>query len=210
LPIYFERRLSSTADPAHWDTVQQDPRAVVALSDVIALSPGKHTWRVVFRDEHTGRLGGAEGQVTVPDYRTGTTASTLLMTGEVMRRVDAQAEGDDVLDAGPLRFSPQSTRVFKQGDIVHLLFDIYNPGPEDLAAGSLGPRVALLFGGMPVAGATAHGEAFPDAHKRRIRYACAIPTRGLAPGSYTVVVAPPRQDAPKTRPLLQVFQLLPS
>jgi VWFA-related protein len=210
LPVYFERRLSSTADPAHWDTVQQDQRAVVALSDVIALSPGKHTWRVVFRDEHTGRLGGAEGQVTVPDYRTGTAASTLLMTGEVMRRVDAQAEGDDVLDAGPLRFSPQSTRVFKQGDIVHLLFDIYNPAPEDLAAGSLGPRVALLFGGMPVADATAHGEAFPDAHKRRIRYACAIPTRGLAPGTYTVVVAPPRQDAPKTRPLLQVFQLLPS
>jgi hypothetical protein len=210
LPIYFERRLSSTADPAHWDTVQQDQRAVVALSDVIALSPGKHTWRVVFRDEHTGRLGGAEGQVTVPDYRTGTTASTLLMTGEVMRRVDAQAEGDDVLDAGPLRFSPQSTRVFRQGDVVHLLFDIYNPAPEDLAAGSLGPRVALLFGGMPVAGATAHGEAFPDARKRRIRYACAILTLGLAPGSYTVVVAPPRQDAPKTRKLLQVFQLLPS
>jgi hypothetical protein len=129
----------------------------------------------------------------------------------VMRRVDAAAEGDDVLDAGPLRFSPQPTRVFRQGDTVHLLFDIYNPAPEHLASGSLGPRVALLFGGKPVAGASAYGEAFPDARKRRIRYACAIPTRGLAAGSYTVIVAPPRQqDGSGTRPLLQVFVLLPS
>ena len=191
--------------------MQQDQRAVVALSDVIALSPGKHTWRVVFRDEHTGRLGGAEGQVTVPDYRTGTTASTLLMTGEVMRRVDAQAEGDDVLDAGPLRFSPQPTRVFRQGDTVHLLFDIYNPAPEDLAAGSLGPRVALLFGGKPVAGATAHGEAFPDAQQapHPIRL-CDPHSRARARLVHGRRRAARDRMPRRRRPLLQVFQLLPS
>ena len=55
-----------------------------------------------------------------------------------------------------------------------------------------------------------HGQAFPDAQKRRIRYACAIATRGLAAGSYTVIVAPPREDASGPKPLLQVFMLLPS
>jgi hypothetical protein len=182
----------------------------VSISDVIALPPGKHTWRVVFRDEHTGRLGGAEGLVTVPDYRAGTAASTLLMTGEVMRRANEQADGDDVLDVGPLRFSPQPTRVFRQGDTVHLLFDVYNPPAEDLAAGPQGPRVALLLDGKPVAGADPQGQAFPDAQRRRIRYACAISTRGLAAGSYTVIVAPPRQDAYAPKPLLQIFMLLPS
>jgi VWFA-related protein len=209
LPIHFERRLSSTAKGADWDKLQRDERALVALSDVIALPPGTHAWRVVFRDENNGRLGGAEGRVTVPDYRTGTMASTLLMTGEVMRRVDEAADGDDVLDAGLLRFLPQPTRVFREGDMVHLLFDLYNPAAEDFAPGSQGPRVALLHDGKPVTHAEAHGEAFPDAQKRRIRYACAIPTRGLAPGSYTVIVAPPRQDASAPKPLLQVFMLLP-
>jgi hypothetical protein len=165
---------------------------------------------VVFRDENTGRLGGIEGQVTVPDYRTGTAASTLLMTGEVLRRADAQADGDDVLDAGPLRFSAQPARVFRQGDIVHLLFDVYNPTAADLAAGSEGPRVALLFEGKPVAQAQFAGQAFPDPRGRRIRYACAIPTSGLTRGSYTVIVAPPRQDDSAPRHLVQVFMLLPS
>jgi VWFA-related protein len=209
LPIYFERRLSSTADRADWEKLQHDERAVVAFGDVIALAPGRHTWRVVFRDEHNGRLGGAEGHVTVPDYRTGAAASTLLMTGEVLRRANENADGDDVLDVGPLRFSPQATRVFRQGDTVHLLFDVYNPPAEDLAAGPQGPRVALLFEGKPVAGADARGQAFPDAQRRRIRYLCAIPTRGLAAGSYTVLVAPPRQRDPGAKPLLQVFMLLP-
>jgi VWFA-related protein len=210
LPIHFERRLSSAADGLDWDRLQHDPRALVALSDVIALAPGKHTWRVVFRDENTGRLGGAEGQVVVPDYRAGTTVSTLLMTGDVMRRVNEQADGDDVLDVGPLRFAPQPTRVFRQGDTVHLLFDVYNPAAEDLAAGPQGPRVALLLNGRRIADPEAQGQAFPDALRRRIRYACAISTRGLDAGSYTVIVAPPRPDASGPRPLVQVFMLLPS
>jgi VWFA-related protein len=209
-PIYLERRLSSTADPDQWDAVQRDSRALVALSDVVMLRPGTHTWRIVFRDEHSGRLGGVEGRITVPDYRTGTAPSTVLMTSDVLQRADEAGESDDVLDLGPLRFSPQPTRVFKQGEMVHLLFDVYNPGAEDLAQGSLGPRMALLHEGRQVSGAVAHGQAFPEASRRRIRYACAIRTRGLAPGSYTVLVSPPRQGPTPEKPLVQVFMLLPS
>jgi VWFA-related protein len=209
-PIYLERRLSSTADPKQWEAVQRDSRALVALSDVVMLRPGTHTWRIVFRDEHSGRLGGVEGRITVPDYRTGTAPSTVLMTSEVLQRADEAAEGDDVLDVGRLRFSPQPTRVFKQGDVVHLLFDVYNPGAEDLAQAGLGPRLALLHEGRQVSEAVAQGQAFPEPSRRRIRYACAIPTRDLAPGSYTVLVSPPRQDPAHAKPLVQVFMLQPS
>jgi VWFA-related protein len=207
-PIYLERRLSSTADPDQWEAVQRDSRALVALSDVVMLRPGTHTWRIVFRDEHSGRLGGVEGRITVPDYRTGTAPSTVLMTSEVLQRADEAADADDVLDVGRLRFSPQPTRVFKQGEVVHLLFDVYNPGAEDLAQASLGPRLALLHEGRQVSGAVAQGQAFPEPSRRRIRYACAIATRDLAPGSYTVLVSPPRED-PAHKPLVQVFMLLP-
>ena len=174
------------------------------------LRPGTHTWRIVFRDEHSGRLGGVEGRITVPDYRTATAPSTVLMTSEVLRRADDTAEGDDVLDVGPLRFSPQPTRVFKRGEMVHLLFDVYNPQAEDLALGSQGPRMALLHEGKQVAGAEVQGQAFPEPSRRRIRYACAIATEHLATGSYTVLVTPPRHDPAHTKPLVQVFVLLPS
>jgi hypothetical protein len=90
------------------------------------------------------------------------------------------------------------------------LIAVTNPEPADLNAGPQGPRVALLFEGKAVSGAETHGQAFPDTQRHRIRYACAIPTRGLVAGSYTVVVAPPRQDASGPRQLLQVFVLLPS
>jgi VWFA-related protein len=209
-PMYLERTLSSKADPKQWEAVQRDSRALVALNDVVMLRPGTHTWRIVFRDEHSGRLGGVEGRITVPDYRTGTALSTVLMTSEVLQRADEAADGDDVLDLGRLRFSPQPTRVFKQGEMVHLLFDVYNPAAEDLAQGSLGPRMALLHEGRPVSGAVVQGEGFPEPSRRRIRYACVIATRDLTPGSYTVLVSPPRQDPAHAKPLVQVFLLLPS
>ena len=114
-----------------------------------------------------------------------------------------------MLDVGPLRLSPQPTRVFRQGDTVHLLFDVYNPAAADLAAGPQGPRVALLLNGKPVA-----AQRCTDRPSRTRSSAGsgtpAIATRGLAAGSYTVIVALPREDASGPKPLLQVFMLLPS
>jgi VWFA-related protein len=209
LPIHVERRLSSTSDRKYRRQLQDDQTAVVSLTDVIPLPPGRHTWRIVFRDDHSGRIGGAQGQVTVPDFREGAAMSSLLMTGEVLRRADADAPGDDVLDAGPVRFSPQPNRVFRQGETIHLMFDLYNVSPEELAGGTQGPRLALIHEGKAVTTTVAEGQAFPDAARRRIRFACAVDTSGLAPGSYTVLAAPPRAE-PSRQPLVQIFVLLPS
>jgi hypothetical protein len=208
LPLYYERRMSSTAARDRWSEIQADQTAVVAVSDVVPLPPGRHTWRIVFRDEHTGKLGGAEGRITVPEPNGAQATSTLLMTSEVLRRADAEAAGDDVLDVGPLRFSPQPLRVFRQGELIHLLFDLYNPSPEDLAASAEGPRLAMLRDGQPLAQVTAHGEAFADPARRRIRFACAVQTKDLPPGGYTVLLSPPRTLA-SVQPLRQIFQLLP-
>jgi hypothetical protein len=208
LPLYYERRMSSTAARERWAAIRSDQTAVVAVSDVVPLPPGRHTWRIVFRDEHTGRLGGAEGRISIPERTETPATSTLLMTSEVLRRADVEAAADDVLDVGPLRFSPQPLRVFRQGELIHLLFDLYNPSPDDLAASSQGPRLAMLKDGQPVAQVTAHGEAFVDPERRRIRFACAVQTRDLPPGGYTVVLSPPRALA-SVQPLRQIFQLLP-
>jgi hypothetical protein len=210
LPVYFERRLSSVGARDSWDDLQEDQTAVVAMSDIVTLPPGRHTWRVVFRDEHSGRLGGAEGRVTIPDFRAAGTSSTLMMTREVLRRAAEDGESDDVLDVGPIRFLPQPLRVFRRGETIHLLFDVYNPSADDIARGSQGPRLALLHEGKPVTAAVVHGQAFPDEQRRRIRYACAVSTGDLAPGSYTVMVTPPREDHAGRKPLLQVFMLLPA
>lgn len=208
LPLYYERRMSSTAARERWAEIQSDQTAVVAVSDVVPLPPGRHTWRIVFRDEHTGKLGGAEGRISIPKRTDTQATSSLLMTSEVLRRADAEAAADDVLDVGPLRFSPQPLRVFRQGELIHLLFDLYNPSSDDLAASSQGPRLAMLRDGQPLAQVTAHGEAFVDPERRRIRFACAVQTKDLPPGGYTVVLSPPRAGA-SVQPLRQIFQLLP-
>lgn len=211
MPLYYERRLGGTLTPEDWRAARVDRTAALSVTDVIMLPAGYHTWRVVVKDDHSGRLGGVEGSMAVPDFSRGAASSSLLMTGDVLRRGEApDAIADDVLDAGTLRYAPQALRVFKQGTRVHLLFDAYNPGAEALAAASQpGPRVGLLRSGRPVAGLVVHGEAFPDPARRRIRYVATLETAHLEPGQYTVLAAPALSVSPE-KPLVQIFQLIPA
>ena len=46
-----------------------------------ALAPGKYEWKVVLRDEFTGRIGSYKTEVVLPDLSTGEQSSSLLLTG---------------------------------------------------------------------------------------------------------------------------------
>jgi hypothetical protein len=167
----------------------------------------------VVQDDNSGKIGGAEGQVTIPDFTGPSSSSSLLMTSEVLRRADPAAAGaaggDDVLDAGPLRFTPQPLRAFRQGTLVHLRFDLYNPTAADLDAAPEGPRFALLKDGLPLARPPMHGDSFVDEKAKRIHFASAIDTARLEPGVYTVLLAPPGEPVPADQALRQIFMLLP-
>jgi VWFA-related protein len=208
-PVHYERRLLTAVSRAEWETLRHDRTAVLAMADIIPLRPGRYTWRIVVRDDHSGKIGGTEGQVTVPDFSGSSVTSAVLMTSEVLTRAGAAASapGDDVLDAGPLRFTPQPLRVFRRGTMVHLRFDLYNPTLADVEAAEVGPRFGLLKDGQPVQDPPMRGDSFVDERGRRIHFACAIDTRALEPGRYTVLLAPPGAEA-ATKPLVQFFLLL--
>jgi VWFA-related protein len=212
-PIHYERRLLTSLNRAEWRRLRGDRTAVLAMADVVPLRPGRYTWRIVVQDDKSGKIGGAEGQVTVPDFTGPSSPSSLLMTSEVLWRADLAGVGvdggDDVLDAGPLRFTPQPVRAFRKGTVVHLRFDVYNPTPADLEAAPAGPRFALIKDGQPLADPPMHGDSFVDEKARRIHFACAIDTERLEPGVYTVLLVAPGGAMPVENALRQIFMLLP-
>jgi VWFA-related protein len=206
-PIYYERRVTSRAAKKSWGHVRSDQTAVVSIADLVRLDPGAYTWRVVFRDERTGKIGGAEGRVQIPDLSQPAASSTLLITREAV--LLGEGEQPDLLGAGSLGYAPQPGRVFRQGDVVHLRFDLYNAPSAELDAAAVGPRMALLRDGKAVENVAFHAVAFPARDEGTVRFVGAIDTAHLVPGSYTVIAAPPAGPESANRRLVQIFQLLP-
>lgn len=212
LPMYFERTLSAELTPEQWEQVRQDRSAFISMSDMLPLLPGEYDWRVVFRDEKSGRLGGLQGSVTLRDFRGPSTPSTLLLTREVARREDAASAGEpaiEPLDAGALRFLPQPSPVFKQGETVHLLYALYNATQADVAAAQKGMQLALFHNGRAITNVEAGGGPVVDQETGTIRFTGFIKTGTLAPGTYTVMALLPNAESRPDPHLQQMFVILP-
>ena len=212
LPLYFERRLDAPLDVARWTEARGDRTAFVALTDMVPLLPGDYDWRIVFRDERSGKMGGIGGRVLLKDFRGPSTASSLLLTRQLTRR-DASApaalDADrQPLDAGAVRFVPQPSMVFSQGETVHLLYTVYNATPDDLDAVKRGMQLALLRNGQPVGDVQAAGEPVVDAKRGQIQFTGAIRTASLQPGTYTVVGMLPNFETRSTKQVEQRFLLI--
>ena len=210
MPMYFERTLSAELTPEEWDRVRRDRSKFLSMSDLLPLLPGEYDWRVVFRDEESGRLGGLEGTVTLRDFRGASTPSTLLVTREVTRREAAPApENAEPLDVGALRFLPQASPVFRQGETVHLLYALYNATAEDITAAERGMQLGLFHNGRPITDVEAFGQPTVDRASGTIRFTGHIRTDTLPPGTYRVMAVLPNQQARTEPHLQQMFVILP-
>lgn len=210
LPMYFERRLEAPLDAATLQRAKTDRTAFLKMTDVLPLLPGDYEWRIVFRDERSGKMGGVDGRVSLKDFRAPSTASTLLLTREVMRRPDGEGSAADrqPLDAGPLRFAPQPSLVFTRGEVVHLLYSLYNASAEDMATARKGMQLALVRGGQVVRDVPMAGTPLVDEGRSAIQFTAAISTQALEPGTYTVIGLLPRASAQGPRQVEQHFLLL--
>jgi VWFA-related protein len=211
LPMYFERRLEAPLDAASLGRAQADRTAFVSMTDLLSLVPGDYDWRIVFRDEQSGRMGGTEGRVQMKDFRAPSVPSTLLLTRHVTRRADGSmpAAGDrQPLDAGPLRFSPLPSLVFHQGEMVHLLYTLYNATAEEMAAARRGMQLVLMRDGAPVREVEAYGEPLIDEGRQAVQFTGAINTRLLAPGAYRVISMLPNFEMRTIKHVEQRFLLL--
>jgi VWFA-related protein len=216
LPIYFERRLTAPLDDDLRRRVSGDRSLFLSMSDMMPVAPGAYQWRVVFRDDRSGKLGGAEGIIDVPDFTAPSTPSTLLVTREVVAVKDPESVRREPgksdrgpLEAGGLRFIPQPSRVFRQGDTIHLLYHLYNATDADFEAAARGTQMGLLRRGVPVTDLEGFGEPFLDREHRTIRFAASFRTKGLDPGEYLLFVVLPNHEGRSVQHLVSPFVLLP-
>lgn len=194
LPLTFERKLEIPLDRDAWQQARGNRTSFVATSEMITLLPGEYDWRIIFRDDKSGKLGGIGGRVLLRDFRGPSTPSSLLLTRQV-ERLDLSAAGArQPLDAGPLRFQPQPSMVFSRGEAVHLLYSLYNATDADVASVQEGMRLALFRAGRAVGDLQASGVPVVDEASRRIDFAGVIQTADLEPGTYTVVALLPNHQ----------------
>lgn len=209
LPMYFERKLEAPLQQGDLARAQRDRTAFVSMTDLLPLLPGEYEWRIVFRDERSGKMGGAEGRVLLRDFRAPSVPSTLLLTRDVTRLPDGAAAGDRrPLDAGSLRFAPQPSSVFTKGEIVHLLYSLYNATPDDIASARQGMRLALVQGGRIVRDVAVAGMPLVDEGRGAIQFTGAISTQSLAPGTYIVVGVLPGPEGHDGQQVRQHFLLI--
>lgn len=212
LPMYFERRLDAPLESEALDRVRADRTAFIAMTDLLPLLPGDYEWRIVFRDERTGKMGGADGKVSLKDFRAESTPSTLLLTRQVVRRgQDGSPElGADrqPLDVGGLRFAAQPAMAFHRGEIVRMLYTLYNATRDDVTAARRGMQVAIYQGRKPITDVKVFGEPVIDEGRNAIQYTGGIDTRSLAPGLYTVVGMLPNFEARAVKHVEQRFLLI--
>ena len=209
LPMYFERRIDAPLDQAGLSRVKADRTAFLAMTDLLPLLPGDYEWRIVFLDERTGKMGGADGKVSMKDFRAPSTPSTLLLTRQVARKA-ASSGGPDrqPLDVGELRFSAQPSLVFHKGELVHLLYTLYNATAEDMATAKQGMQLAIFQAGKPITNVKVFGEPVVDEGRGAIQFTGGIDTSGLPPGLYTVVGMLPNFETRAVKQVEQRFLLI--
>jgi VWFA-related protein len=198
VPMYFERQLEAPLPDADWLRAQKDRTAFVAMSDSVALVPGDYEWRVVFRDERSGRMGGLDGRVTLADYRAASSVSSLLLTREISQvpASDTTDEGRQPLDVGDVRYAPQPSLVFRRGETVHFLYALYNASSAQLDEAAKGLRVALFRNGAPVHHIEASGRPVIDRAAAAAQFSGFLSTAALEPGAYVIRAILPELGRP--------------
>jgi hypothetical protein len=155
-----------------------------------SLPPGKYQVKFVVRENQTGRMGSFVADITLPDMK----KSPLKMSSIVLASMRQPSKKDSPLVRSGEEYVPNISHVFRQDQHMFLLYEIYSPAREKLAADA--PKgskagINLLSSLELIQGATKVFET-PLVEARAInvegRDAVAIeldvPLGGLKPGPY--------------------------
>ena len=188
-----ERRLRMQVPADAYERMRADPSARLQFVSQMKLPAGQYQWRVIVRDEATGKLGSYKALVTAPDFSAGHPASSLLITGRVQdqpaprkKKKDAEKEQPGPFDIETYRLSPDSDRIFRKGDPVYALYDVYGYRPADLARPD-NAKLALFrdkkrVGAIPV---IAYRVAV-DRQAASVRYLTVLDSAKLEAGDYVL------------------------
>jgi hypothetical protein len=217
MPIYHEQQLRARVEDGQLYE-GEDGRAVprVAYNARIDLAPGRYSLRIVVRDDDSGAMGSLERTLEVPNLAGRSVPSSLLLTRQMGRNADPADSSDGarynaVMDVGDLRPTPQLSRQFRQGEVVHGIYHLYRPTEADLEVAAQGMQLGLLRDGewLKAEEVVAGGQAVPDPGNDRIGFVSWVETAGLEPGRYTLLAVLPNYQTRRVPHLAQEFELLP-
>ncbi len=205
-PFIDEGSFQMTLPDAEFERLSSDPIALLHYGSQMPLESGLYDWKVVVRDDASGVLGSFQTRLRIPEITGALGASSLLVTGRIedtaaaKQKKTAKKTPEDVLEIAGSRFYTSAKRVFRTGDSIYLLYDVYNPDEPSLADPP-GPKLALYYGRERVERLPARGHQIVSQPEfDRIRYLAALSTDDLAPGNYTVAAMLP--SASETRPVI--------
>ncbi len=205
-PFIDQGSFRMTLPDAEFERLSSDPIALLHYGSQMPLAPGLYDWKVVVRDDNSGALGSFQTSLRIPEASGDLGASSLLLTGRIEDTTAAAPKKpaknalEDVLEVAGSRFYTSAKKVFRTGDSIYLLYDVYNPQAPSLADPPA-PRLALYRGRERVESLPARGyQTVAQPEAARIRYLAALTTDNLAPGNYTVAAMLP--SASPARPVI--------
>ena len=216
-PLYHGQVASVSVANSVYSKASAIPSEFVTFNTRILVSPGKHIFKVVFRDDHAGKLGAEELKFDAPDYSQGPASSTLLVTRHATPIPAGAAAGNGSqkatpvaggLQAGPMDFKPQPNAAFYAGDRIYLLYELYDPPSYDFNVLAASAHTVLSRNGVPIHRFNIKWRILPDAQRKLVVLIGTLDTTHYRAGTYQVVQTVP-VIAPARHKLLASFTLLP-
>jgi VWFA-related protein len=154
------------------------------------LPPGKYRMKFVVRENQTGRMGSFEAEITLPDLR----KVPLKMSSIVLASMRVPSKKQDPLVRNGEEYVPNISHVFRQDQHLYLLYEIYAPTREKLAANAAKgtkPGIDLLSSLELIQGSTkvyetplVQAKAINVEGRDAVSIELDVPLATLKPGSY--------------------------
>ena len=112
------------------DASQQARQKNVQYTTSFNLPPGKYEVKFVVRENQTGRMGSFIAEVTLPDLK----KAPLKMSSILLASQRTPSKKQDPLVRNGQEYVPNISHVFRQDQHLYLLYEIYDPAHEKVAA----------------------------------------------------------------------------
>ena len=209
IPLYHSGKLEEDFDNS---LINDTHGPSLNYQTVLPLSPGLYELRVIIRDSRSGKYGVKATSFLVNNFRGVSVPSSLLMTRYTTSSKKKGPDSDDwyriVLSAGGTGFYPQPNPEFRQGEIIHVLFNLYHPTIQDREWANNGMKIGIFREGQPVAGIRAQGQAYMDTDEEVIRFSAMVDTSSLGPGDYSFLALLPNYEKRKVPHLEEAFSVV--
>jgi GWxTD domain-containing protein len=158
-----------------------------AYQKAIALAPGTYKVEVIVRDINSGATGIVKQGFTVPKYDANQLSTSTLVLAAVLRTITDQAPvGMFVI--GDKKVIPNVSGTYRRGEPVGIYMQIYNAGIDQTTLRpSVDVEYVLMKDGKELGKQAEDWSGMGDSGQR-LTLARLIPTNGLAPGNYEVMI----------------------